>query len=545
MISVSNLSLRYGKRVLFDEASIKFTSGNCYGVIGANGAGKSTFMKILSGEIEPTTGQVSITPGERMSVLSQNHFAFDEFPVLQTVIMGNKKLWNIMQEKDAIYAKADFSDADGVKAAELENVFAEMNGWNAESDAANMLSGLGVKEEYHSKLMSELSGKEKVRVLLAQALFGNPDILLLDEPTNDLDVETITWLENFLAEFENIVIVVSHDRHFLDAVCTHIADIDFNKIQLYTGNYTFWYESSQLALRQRSDQNKKMEDKRKELQEFVERFSANASKSRQATSRKKLLEKLVIDDIKPSTRKYPGIIFKADRECGDQILAVENLSKRDAEGNILFANVTFTLTKGDKVVILSKEHLAITSFFEIIMDEEKAESGTYNWGATITRSYLPNDNSKYFDGDNNLIDWLRQYSKDKDETYIRSFLGRMLFTGEETFKKSNVLSGGEKVRCMVSRMMLTNANCLILDEPTNHLDLESITAFNNALKDWKHVALFTSHDHEFVQTVANRIIELTPQGIIDKRMSYDEYIADEGVKAMKEKMYPKAQKASK
>jgi ATPase subunit of ABC transporter with duplicated ATPase domains len=542
MISVSNLSLRYGKRVLFDEASIKFTAGNCYGVIGANGAGKSTFMKILSGEIEPTTGQVSITPGERMSVLSQNHFAFDQYPVLQTVIMGNKKLWALMEEKDAIYAKPDFSEADGLKAAELENLFAEMNGWNAESDAANMLSGLGVKEEYHNKLMSELSGKEKVRVLLAQALFGNPDILLLDEPTNDLDVETITWLENFLAEFENIVIVVSHDRHFLDAVCTHIADIDFNKIQLYTGNYTFWYESSQLALRQRSDQNKKLEDKRKELQEFVERFSANASKSKQATSRKKLLEKLVIDDIKPSTRKYPGIIFKADRDCGDQILAVENLSKRDAEGKLLFANITFTMTKGDKVVILSKEHLAITSFFQIIMDEEKADGGEYNWGATITRSYLPNDNSKYFTGDYNLIDWLRQYSKDKDETYIRSFLGRMLFTGEETFKKSNVLSGGEKVRCMVSRMMLTNANCLILDEPTNHLDLESITAFNNALKDWKHVALFTSHDHEFVQTVANRIIEITPGGIIDKRMSYDEYIQDEGVKALREKMYPKAQK---
>lgn len=542
MISVSNLSLRYGKRVLFDEASIKFNPGNCYGVIGANGAGKSTFLKILSGEIEATTGQVSITPGERMSVLSQNHFAFDAFPVLQTVIMGNKKLWKLMQEKDALYAKADFSDADGVKAAELENLFAEMNGWNAESDAANLLSDLGVKEEYHSKLMSELSGKEKVRVLLAQALLGNPDILLLDEPTNDLDVETIAWLENFLADFENIVIVVSHDRHFLDAVCTHIADIDFNKIQLYTGNYTFWYESSQLALRQRSDQNKKTEDKRKELQDFVERFSANASKSRQATSRKKLLEKLVIDDIKPSTRKYPGIIFKADRDCGDQILAVENLSKRSHEGYLHFSNITFTLTKGDKVVILSKEHIAITSFFQILMDEIKPDSGEYVWGGTITRSYLPNENISFFTNDENLIDWLRQYSKDKDETYVRSFLGRMLFTGEETFKKSNVLSGGEKVRCMVSRMMLTNANCLILDEPTNHLDLESITAFNNSLKDWKHCALFTSHDHEFVQTVANRIIELTPTGIIDKRMSYDEYITDEGVKAMREKMYPKLQK---
>ncbi len=544
MISVSNLSLRYGKRVLFDEASIKFTPGNCYGVIGANGAGKSTFMKILSGEIEATTGQVSITPGERMSVLSQNHFAFDEFPVLQTVMMGNKKLWNVMQQKDAIYAKEDFSDADGVKAAELENVFAEMNGWNFESDAANMLSDLGVKETFHGKLMSELNGKEKVRVLLAQALFGNPDILLLDEPTNDLDVETIAWLEKFLANFENIVIVVSHDRHFLNAVCSHIADIDFNKISLYTGNYQFWYESSQLALRQRSDQNKKIEDKRKELQDFVERFSANASKSKQATSRKKLLEKLVIDEIKPSTRKYPGIIFRADRDCGDQMLAVENLAKSSPEGVPYFKDITFTLGKGDKVVILSKEHVAITAFFEIMADELQADSGTATWGSTITKSYLPNDNSKFFtDAQLNLIDWLRQFSKDKDETYIRGFLGKMLFSGEETFKMCNVLSGGEKVRCMVSRMMLTNANCLILDEPTNHLDLESITAFNNALKDWKHIALFTSHDHEFVQTVANRIIELTPSGIIDKRMTYDEYINDENIKALREKMYPKLVKA--
>ncbi|MFL5764952.1 MAG: ABC-F family ATP-binding cassette domain-containing protein [Bacteroidia bacterium] len=542
MISVSNLSLRYGKRVLFDEASIKFTPGNCYGVIGANGAGKSTFMKILSGEIEPTTGQVSITPGERLSVLSQNHFAFDQFPVLQTVMMGNKRLWDVMQQKDAIYAKPDFSDADGIKAAELENVFAEMNGWNFESDAANMLSDLGVKEDYHQKLMSELNGKEKVRVLLAQALFGNPDILLLDEPTNDLDVETISWLENFLADFQNTVIVVSHDRHFLDAVCTHIADIDFNKIQLYTGNYTFWYESSQLALRQRSDQNKKVEDKRKELQEFVERFSANASKSRQATSRKKLLEKLVVDEIKPSTRKYPGIIFRAERDCGDQILNVENLSKTSPEGTVLFRDITFTMVKGDKIAVLSKDHVAITAFFEVLADEERADKGTVAWGSTITKSYLPNENAKYFTDDLNLVDWLRQFSKDKDETYVRGFLGKMLFTGEESLKKSNVLSGGEKVRCMVSRMMLTNANCLILDEPTNHLDLESITAFNNALKDWKHVALFTSHDHEFMQTVANRIIELTPTGIIDKRMSYDEYITDEGVKALREKMYPKLAK---
>lgn len=539
MISVSNLSLRYGKRILFDEVSIKFTPGNCYGIIGANGAGKSTFLKILSGEIDPATGQVSITPGERMSVLSQNHFAFDAYPVLQTVLMGNKKLWDIIQQKDALYAKPDFSDADGVKAADLEHLFAEMDGWNAESDAANMLSDLGVKEEHHSKLMGELNGKEKVRALLAQALFGNPDILLLDEPTNDLDVETIAWLENFLADFENTVIVVSHDRHFLDAVCTHVADIDFGKIQLFTGNYTFWYESSQLALRQRSDQNKKTEDKRKELQDFVERFSANASKSRQATSRKKLLEKLVIDEIKASTRKYPGIIFKAERDCGDQILSVENLAKASPEGVPYFSNITFTITKGDKIAILSKEHVAITSFFEILYGEDTADKGVCTWGSTITKSYLPNENTKYFTDDVNLIDWLRQFSKDKDETYIRGFLGKMLFSGEETLKKSNVLSGGEKVRCMVSRMMLTNANCLILDEPTNHLDLESITAFNNALKDWKHIALFTSHDHEFVQTVANRIIELTPSGIIDKRMTYDEYINDENIKALREKMYPK------
>jgi len=537
MISGSNLSLRYGKRVLFEEVNIKFTPGNCYGVIGANGAGKSTFLKILSGEIDPSSGQVSITPGERLSVLSQNHFEFDHFSVLHTVLMGNKKLLDIIQEKDAIYAKPDFDEADGVRAGELENIFAEMDGWNAESNAASLLSDLGVKEDYHGKLMSEISGKEKVRVLLAQALFGNPDILLLDEPTNDLDVETISWLENFLADFQNTVIVVSHDRHFLDAVCTHVADIDFNKIQLYTGNYTFWYESSQLALRQRSDQNKKVEDKRKELQDFVERFSANASKSRQATSRKKLLEKLVIDDIKPSTRKYPGIIFKADRDCGDQLLAVEHLAKNDPDGVPYFTDITFSVAKGDKIVVLSKEHKAITTFFEIITEAEQQDAGTFLWGSTITRSYLPNENNKFFTEDYNLIDWLRQFSKDKEETFVRGFLGKMLFSGEETFKKSNVLSGGEKVRCMVSRMMLTNANCLILDEPTNHLDLESITAFNDALKDWKHIALFTSHDHEFVSTVANRIIELTPSGVIDKYMTYDEYLADENIKALREKMY--------
>ncbi len=537
MISVSNLSLRYGKRVLFDEVNVKFTQGNCYGVIGANGAGKSTFLKILSGEIDPTTGSFSITPGERMSVLKQNHFEFDEFPVLQTVIMGNQKLNEIMQEKDAIYLKPDFSDADGMRAAELEAQFAEMQGWNAESDAATMLADLGIDESYHNRLMSELNGKEKVRVLLAQALFGNPDILLLDEPTNDLDVETISWLENFLADFQNLVIVVSHDRHFLDAVCTHIADIDFNKMQLYTGNYSFWYQSSQLALRQRSDQNKKVEDKRKELQEFIERFSANASKSKQATSRKKLLEKLVVDDIKASTRKYPGIIFRPDRDCGDQILRLENLSKKNSEGVTLFSNISFTLDKGDKVAILSREPLAISGLFEILIGHDTADSGEFVWGQTITKSYLPNDNSSYFADPENLVDWLRQFSAEKDETYIRGFLGKMLFSGEEVFKKSNVLSGGEKVRCMISKMMMTNANFLILDEPTNHLDLESITAFNDALVDWKHNAMFTSHDHEFTQTIANRIIEITPKGTIDKRMSYDEYLENENVKEQRMTLY--------
>ena len=537
MLTGSNLSLRFGKRILFDDVNLKFTPGHCYGVIGANGAGKSTFLKILAGEQDTTTGGVSIAPGQRMSVLKQNHFAYDEIPVLQTVLMGNSKLWEVMQEKDAIYAKADFTEEDGLKAADLEVLFAEMDGWNAESDAANMLSGLGIHESLHSKLVKELNGKEKVRVLLAQALFGNPDILLLDEPTNDLDVNTIAWLENFLADFQNTVIVVSHDRHFLDSVCTHIVDIDFSKIQLYTGNYTFWYESSQLALRQRADQNKKMEDKRKELQEFVERFSANASKSKQATSRKKLLDKLVIDQIQPSTRKYPGIIFRPDRDCGDQILRVENLSKKSDDGHWLFKDVEFTLVKEDKVAILSKDHLAITAFFEIINGNLAPDSGEYNWGATITTAYLPNNNAEFFKSDDNLIDWLRQYSKDKDETYVRGFLGKMLFSGEEVMKKCTVLSGGEKVRCMISRMMLQNGNCLMLDEPTNHLDLESITAFNNAMKDWKHVALFSSHDHTFTETVANRIIEITPNGVIDKRMSYDEYLESADVKAQRERMY--------
>lgn len=537
MITVSGITLQYGKRVLFDDVNLKFTPGNCYGVIGANGAGKSTFLKILSGEIEPTKGQVIITPGERMSVLKQNHFEYEEFPVLQTVIMGNKKLWDVMQEKDAIYAKPDFSDADGIRASELEAEFAEMNGWNAESEAAELLSNLGIKEELHQRLMKDLNGNEKVRVLLAQALFGNPDILLLDEPTNDLDVETITWLENFLAEFKNTVIVVSHDRHFLDAVCTHIADIDFGKITLYTGNYTFWYESSQLAAKQRADQNKKAEEKRKELLEFIARFSANASKSRQATSRKKLLEKLNVDEIQPSNRKYPAIIFKQEREAGDQILNVENLAIYNEEGNPLFTNATFTLKKGDKVGFIAKDHLAITRLFQILMDEIKPDKGSYAWGVTITRSYLPNDNSEYFKEDLNLIDWLRQYSKEKDETFIRGFLGKMLFTGEETLKKTTVLSGGEKVRCMISRMMLLNGNVLILDEPTNHLDLESITAFNNSLIDFKGTVLFTSHDHQFMQTVANRIIELTPNGIIDRITTYDEYIQDEKVKTLRQQMY--------
>ncbi|HPB03119.1 MAG TPA: ATP-binding cassette domain-containing protein [Bacteroidales bacterium] len=538
MIAASNISIRYGKRVLFDEVSVKFTPGNCYGIIGANGAGKSTFLKILSGEIDAPTGQISITPGERMSVLKQDHHEFDNFTVLETVIMGNKSLWKIMQQKDILYAKEDFSDADGVKAAELETKFAEMDGWNAESDAASLLSALGIKEEDHDKRMKHMPAKEKVRVLLANALFGNPDILLLDEPTNDLDVATISWLEEFLINFRNTVIVVSHDRHFLDAVCTHVADIDFGKITLYTGNYSFWYESSQLALRQRADQNKKTEDRRKELQDFVNRFSANASKSKQATSRKKLLEKLVIDEIKPSTRRYPGIIFKPDRECGDQILHADNLSKQSNEGLMLFSNVSFTLNRDDKVAVISRNHNAVSVFFNILMELETADSGAFQWGSTITKSYLPNDNDSYFKNPMTLMDWLQQYSTvEDDDSYIRGFLGKMLFSGEEYLKKTSVLSGGEKVRCMVSRMMLTNANCLILDEPTNHLDMETITAFNNALKDWKHVALFSSRDHEFTQTVANRIIELTPKGIIDKLMTYDEYLEDKSVKALQEKMY--------
>jgi len=536
MLTVSNLSLRFGKRILYEDVNLKFAPGNCYGVIGANGSGKSTFLKIISGEVDPTTGSVSITPGERMSVLKQNHFEFDEYPVLQTVIMGNRKLYDIMQEKDAIYLKPDFSDADGEKAADLEAQFAEMNGWEAESDAATLLSNLGISADLHQKLMSDLSNNEKVRILLAQALFGNPDILLLDEPTNDLDVETIMWLEDFLADFKNTVLVVSHDRHFLDTVCTHVVDIDFGKIQLFTGNYTFWYESSQLAARQRSDQSKKVEEKRQELQEFIRRFSANVAKSRQATSRKKLLEKLTIDEIQPSTRKYPAILFKQEREVGDQLLAVENLG-HSQDGNLLFSNISFRLNKGDKVAVLARDGITTTTFFRILAGEIKPESGEYKWGVTISKSYLPNDNADYFNADLNLVDWLRQYSTEKDETFIRGFLGRMLFTGEETLKKCTVLSGGEKVRCMISRMMLQNPNFLLLDEPTNHLDLESITAFNNALKDYKGGVMLTSHDHEFLQTVANRIIELTPCGVIDKSMTFDEYILSPEIKALREEMH--------
>ena len=539
MLSVQNVSLRYGKRVLFDDVTIKFTSGNCYGVIGANGAGKSTFLKILSGEIEPQTGLVSMTPGERMSALNQNQSAYDEYPVLQTVIMGNKRLYDIMQEKDVLYAKTDFTDADGEKAAELESEFAEMNGWDAESDAASLLSGLGIKEDLHYSLMSDLNGSEKVRVLLAQALFGNPDILLLDEPTNNLDVESVSWLENFLANFNNTVIVVSHDRHFLDQVCTQIVDVDFSKVKLFAGNYSFWYESSQLALKQRQDQNKKTEDKRKELEEFIRRFSANASKSKQATSRAKLLEKLTIEDIQPSSRKYPYVNFKPEREPGDQILSVENLTYTAEDGTKLFENLSFTVNKQDKVFLYSRDGLAVSALLDILAGERKADSGTFKWGITITMSYFPTDaeKDKFFQTDLNLVDWLRQYSVEKDESFIRGFLGRMLFSGEESLKKATVLSGGEKVRCMLSRMMLSGANILLLDEPTNHLDLESIESLNNGLIDFKGPILFTSHDHQFVQTVATRIIEITPAGILDKLMTYDEYLTDERVKAQREELY--------
>ncbi|MFN0049740.1 MAG: ABC-F family ATP-binding cassette domain-containing protein [Cytophagales bacterium] len=537
MLTVSNVSLRFGKRVLFEDVNLKFVNSNCYGVIGANGAGKSTFLKILSGEIDATSGNISLNNGARMAVLSQNHYEFDDFAVLDTVIMGHSRLWKIMKEKDEIYAKEDFTEEDGNKASELEAEFADMNGWEAETEAAQILSSVGIKEDSHAKLIKDLNGAEKVRVLLAQALFGNPDVLLLDEPTNDLDVETIMWLEDFLANFDNTVIVVSHDRHFLDSVCTHVVDIDFSKISMYSGNYSFWYESSQLALKQKSDQNKKAEERKAELQAFIERFSANVAKSKQATARKKMIEKLNIEEIQPSTRKYPGIQFKQEREAGDQIITVEKLSAKSLDGEILFSNVSFSLNKGDKVVILAKDGLSSTAFYQIIAGNENQNSGEYKWGVTITNAYLPADNSEFFKVDANLIDWLRQYSTEKDETYIRGFLGRMLFSGEETFKKCNVLSGGEKVRCMISRMIMTGANVLLLDEPTNHLDLESITAFNNALKDYKGTVIFTSHDHEFINTVANRIIEITPKGLIDKMMTYDEYIMNTEIKAQREKMY--------
>jgi ATPase subunit of ABC transporter with duplicated ATPase domains len=524
MISVNNISLQFGKRVLFEDVNVKFAPGNCYGIIGANGAGKSTFLKILTGDISPNSGQIVMEPGKRMAVLRQDHFAFDEVTVLNTVLQGHTTLWKIIEEKDALYAKADFSEADGVRASELEAEFAEMDGWNAESDAAALLSGLGIVEADHYKLMKELNGHQKVRVLLAQALFGNPDILVLDEPTNDMDIETVTWLENFLLDFKNTVIVVSHDRHFLDTVCTHIADIDFGKITLFTGNYSFWYQSSQLALSQRSAANKKAEEKKKELQEFISRFSANASKSRQATSRRKLLDKISIEDIKPSNRKYPGIIFTQNREAGDQILEIEGLSK-EVDGVTLFSGLDLFVNKGDKIAFVGNS-LAITALFKILNGEDKPTSGSFKFGQTISTAYLPNDNSEYFNNDENLVDWLRKFSEgEKDEVYIRGFLGKMLFSGEETFKKSNVLSGGEKVRCMISRMMLNGANLLMLDEPTNHLDLESIQAFNNGLKDFKGTVLFTSHDHTFVDTVANRIVEIGPGGYFDKLMSYDDFVS--------------------
>ena len=536
MITVSNVAVQFGKRVLYNDVNIKFTNGNIYGVIGANGAGKSTFLKVISGELDPTKGSVTLGPGERLSVLSQDHFKYDTHTVLDTVLMGHTVLWDIMKQREALYAKADFSDEDGLKAAELEEKFAELEGWNAESDAAVLLSGLGIKEDKHYVLMGDLSGKEKVRVMLAQALFGNPDNLLLDEPTNDLDMDTVTWLENYLADFEHTVLVVSHDRHFLDSVCTHTVDIDFGKVNLFAGNYSFWYESSQLALRQQQNQKAKAEEKRKELEEFIRRFSANVAKSKQTTSRKKMLEKLNVDEIKPSSRKYPGIIFTMDREPGNQILEVSGLRATTEDGTVLFNDVNFTVEKGDKIVFLSRDPRAMTALFEIINGNRKPQAGHYNWGVTITTAYLPLDNTSYFNSDLNLVDWLSQYGEG-NEVYMKSFLGRMLFSGEEVLKKVNVLSGGEKMRCMIARMQLRNANCLILDTPTNHLDLESIQAFNNNLKIYKGNILFASHDHEFIETVANRIIELTPNGIIDKMMEYDEYIASDHIKAMRARMY--------
>jgi len=538
MLSVSNLSVQFGKRVLFDDVNTKFQTGNCYGIIGANGAGKSTFLKMLSGAQEPTSGQVQLEKGKRMSVLTQDHYAFDAYTVLEAVVMGNRELFKIKKEIDDLYA--DYSDENAEKIGELQIVFEEMNGWNADSDAAAMLSNLGISESLHHTLLKDLDGKQKVRVLIAQALFGNPDVLIMDEPTNDLDFETIAWLENFIANFDNCVIVVSHDRHFLDAVCTHISDIDYGKINHYSGNYTFWYESSQLASRQRAQQNKKAEDKKKELEEFIRRFSANVAKSKQATSRKKMIEKLNVDEIKPSSRRYPAIIFKSDREAGDQILNVEGLSK-DFEEEKLFSKIDINLNKGDKVAIISKNSRAVSAFYQIITANQEADAGKYSWGVTTTQSYLPLDNSSFFqDGDLNLVDWLRQYAQteeEREEVFLRGFLGKMIFSGEEALKKSNVLSGGEKVRCMLSRMMMKRANILVLDEPTNHLDLESIQALNNSLINFKGTILFTTHDHEFAQTVANRIIELTPKGVIDRHTSFDEYLSDPKIKELRNKMY--------
>ncbi|MCK9156769.1 MAG: ATP-binding cassette domain-containing protein [Paludibacteraceae bacterium] len=536
MITASDIVVQFGKRILFQDVNLKFTSGNCYGIIGANGAGKSTFLKVISGDLNPTKGAISIGSGERLSVLKQDHFEYDECTVIETVLRGHEPLWNVMQEKDAIYAKTDFSDADGLRASELEEKFAEMDGWNAESDAASLLSGLGIKENLHSKFMKELSGKEKVRVLLAQALFGKPDNLLLDEPTNDLDLDTVMWLENYLSNFENTVLVVSHDRHFLDSVCTHTVDIDYGKINMFAGNYSFWYESSQLALRQQQQQNKKAEEKKKELMEFISRFSANVAKSKQTTSRKKMLEKLNIEEIQPSTRKYPGIIFTPDRDPGNRILEVSGL-KASIEGEVLFDNVNFNVEKNDKIIFISKDPRAMTAFFEIINENKKADQGKFEWGVTITSAYLPVDNTSFFNTDMNLVEWLAQFSPDTSEWFVRGYLGRMLFNGEEIYKKATVLSGGEKMRCMISRMMLKNANVLVLDSPTNHLDLESIQAFNNTLKVFKGNVLMSSHDHEFIETVCNRVIELTPKGIIDKRMDYDDYILDENIKEQREKMY--------
>lgn len=536
MIIVSGLDIRFGKRILFQDVNLKFLPGNCYGIIGANGAGKSTFLRAISGDLDPTRGTISMGPGERLSVLAQDHFAFDDYTVLDTVLMGHTQLWAVMSEKNALYAKEDFTDADGIRASELEEKFAEMEGWNAESDAAALLSGLGIEEALHAKMMRDLSGKQKVRVLLARALFGKPDNLLLDEPTNDLDLETVSWLENYLANFEHTVLVVSHDRHFLDSVCTHTVDIDFGKLKLFAGNYSFWYESSQLALRQQQQQNKKAEEKKKELEEFIRRFSANVAKSKQTTSRKKMLEKLNIEEIQPSSRRYPGILFNPAREPGNQILEVSGLTKT-IDGHTLFRDLNFNVEKDDKIVFISRDPRAMTALFQIINGEEEPDAGTFRWGQTITTAYLPLDNARYFNSDYNLLEWLGQFAKDTNEVFLKGFLGRMLFTGEELMKKVSVLSGGEKMRCMISRMMLRDANTLILDTPTNHLDLESIQAFNNTLVNYKGNVLFASHDHEFIQTVANRVIELTPNGNIDKMIEYDDYISDPKISELRERLY--------